>query len=73
MSREQWGRLARGAAIAAVVWTVLALLFAGQFYASSAMQGRPVPWTHALGYAMADWYVFALLAPPVAWLGRQVW
>ncbi|MBX3747849.1 MAG: histidine kinase [Verrucomicrobiae bacterium] len=72
LSREQVGRLARGAVIAFVVWTLLALLFAGQYYASSAMQGRPVPWTHALGYAMADWYVFALLAPPVAWLGRQV-
>ncbi len=64
--------LRRGAAIAVVVWTVLALLFAGQFYASSAMLGRPVTWSHALGYAMADWYVFALLAPPVAWLGRYV-
>lgn len=70
--RDQLRALARGAAIAAVVWTVLALLFAGQFYASSAMIGRPVTWGHAVGYAVADWYVFALLAPPVAWLGRRV-
>ncbi len=62
----------RGALVALVVWTVLALLFAGQFYASSAMMGRGVSWGHALSFALADWYVFALLAPPVAWLGRYV-
>lgn len=72
MESGTWRRLGRGAVIAGVVWTVLALLFAGQFYASSAMLGRPVAWSHALGYAVADWYVFALLAPPAAWLGRQV-
>lgn len=67
-----WKDLAQGAVIAVVVWTVLALLFGGQYYASSAMQGRPVRWSHAVGYALADWYVFGLLAPPVAWLGRHV-
>jgi signal transduction histidine kinase len=70
--RVPWGELARGAVIAVVVWTALALLFGGQYYASSAMQGRPVRWSHAVGYALADWYVFGLLAPPVAWLGRRV-
>lgn len=64
--------LVRGAVIAFVVWTVLAVLFAGQFYTSSAIMGRPITWSHALGHAVADWYVFALLAPPVAWLGRHV-
>jgi len=58
--------------IAITVWTGLALLFAGQIYASSALSGRPMSWGQALGSAVADWYVFALLAPPVAWLGRQV-
>ncbi|MGE3311418.1 MAG: sensor histidine kinase [Limisphaerales bacterium] len=67
-----WKTLAKGAVIAVVVWTMLALLFAGQYYAASAMQGRPVLWSHAVTYALADWYVFGLLAPPVAWLGRQV-
>ncbi len=62
----------RGSTLALVVWTVLAFLFAGQFYASSAMMGRAVSWSHALSFALADWYVFALLAPPVAWLGRHV-
>lgn len=64
--------LLRGAIIAFVVWTVLAVLFAGQFFTSSAILGRQVTWSHALGHAVADWYVFALLAPPVAWLGRHV-
>ena len=67
-----WRSLLRGAAIATVVWTVLALLFAGQIYANSALSGRPQTWNQALVAAFADWYVFALLAPPVAWLGRQV-
>lgn len=67
-----WVTLAQGAVIAVVVWTVLALLFGGQYYASSAMQGRPVSWSHAVTFALADWYVFGLLAPPVAWLGRHV-
>jgi two-component system LytT family sensor kinase len=71
-SPEVWRSLLRGAVIATVVWTVLALLFAGQIYASSALAGRPMPWGQALVAAVADWYVFALLAPPVAWLGRQV-
>ncbi|MBL9134483.1 MAG: histidine kinase [Verrucomicrobiales bacterium] len=72
LSRDDAIGLARGAAIAATVWTLLAMLFAGQVYASSAMWGRPVSWGRALSYALADWYVFALLAPPVAWLGRKV-
>jgi two-component system LytT family sensor kinase len=72
VSPEQMRRLARGAVFAFVIWTALALLFAGQLYASRALQGRPVPWTHALGAALADWYVFAFLAPPAAWLGRRV-
>ncbi len=72
MSHGRLYRLARGALVAFAAWTLLALLFAGQFYASSAMHGRPVPWTYALGYALADWYVFGLLAPPVAWLGRRI-
>jgi signal transduction histidine kinase len=72
VSRELVSRLFRGAVVAFVVWTALALMFAGQMYAYSSMQGRPVPWTYALGYALADWYVFAILAPPVAWLGRRV-
>lgn len=72
LSREEWVRLARGGVIAVAVWTMLALVFAGQLYAANAMQGQPVEWTDALRYALADWYVFGLLAPPVAWLGRLV-
>lgn len=73
MTREQVRVLLRGAVIAIAVWTAVGFLFAGQFYASSAIRGAPqVTWGHALSYALADWYVFALLAPPVAWLGRKV-
>ena len=70
--RPNWRRLGQGALIAILIWTVLAFLFGGQYYASSAIQGRPVTWWRAVGFAMADWYVFGLLAPPVAWLGWHV-
>ena len=73
LTREQVNVLLRGAVIAVVVWTGVGFLFAGQFYASSVIRGSPqVTWGHALKYALADWYVFGLLAPPVAWLGRKV-
>ncbi len=72
MTRQLVQRLARGALVAFAVWTALALLFAGQLYASSAMRGQPVTWPRALAYAFADWYVFGILAPPVAWVGRNV-
>ena len=52
-------------------WTVVGLAFAGQFYLSNSLIGRPVTWTQAVGYALADWYVWAILSWPVLWLGRR--
>ncbi len=51
-------------------WTLIGLSFASQFYISSAKAGLSVTWSQAVGFALGDWYVFALLSLPVAWLGR---
>ncbi|MBK7998260.1 MAG: histidine kinase [Verrucomicrobia bacterium] len=52
-------------------WTVLGLAFAGQHYLSRSKFGTPVSWNLAMGRALADWYVFALLSVPALWLGRR--
>lgn len=53
-------------------WTLLGLSFASQFYISSAKAGLEVSWRQAVNYALADWYVFALLSIPVVQLARRV-
>ena len=52
-------------------WTLLGLSFASQFYISSAKAGLGVTWRQAFGYALGDWYVFALLSIPVVRLARR--
>lgn len=52
-------------------WTLLGLSFASQFYISSAKAGLEVSWGQAVNYALADWYVFALLSIPVIELARR--
>jgi len=52
------------------LWTLIGLSFAFQFYISSAKAGLEVTWRQAVGYALGDWYVFALLSIPVVWLAR---
>lgn len=52
-------------------WTVLGLAFAGQHYLSRSKSGAPVSWNLAMGRALADWYVFALLSVPALWVGRR--
>jgi two-component system, LytTR family, sensor kinase len=66
--RRWWLRLVLGA----VFWTLLGLAFASQFYFSSAQFGNPVSWSRALASSLADWWVFALLSLPAAWLARRV-
>jgi len=48
-------------------WTLIGLSFAFQFYISSAKAGLEVTWRQAVGYALGDWYVFAVLSIP--WSG----
>ena len=45
-----------------VLWTAVALAFAGQHYLTSAKIGVPVGWRESVVSALADWYVFAALA-----------
>ncbi len=52
-------------------WTLLAVSFATQFYISSSQAGLAVGWRQALGGALGDWYVVAVLAWPVLWLARR--
>ena len=52
-------------------WTVLGFAFAGQVYLSNSKAFKPTPWSVALGRALADYYVFALLSVPTLWICRK--
>jgi two-component system LytT family sensor kinase len=65
--RQRWIRWALGVAC----WTAVGLSFAFQFYISSQKAGIGVTWGQAVGYALGDWYVFAILSVPVVWLARR--
>ena len=52
-------------------WTLVGLAFAGQHYLKAASFGEGVSWSIALEGALADWYVFALLALPAFRLARR--
>ena len=54
------------------VWTAVAALFAVQSLITYSYGGtRTVSGPRILGYALADWYVWALLAPGIFWLTRR--
>ena len=65
--KNRWGKWLLGFGF----WTLLGLSFASQFYISSAKAGLDVTWRLAVGYALGDWYVFALLSIPVMALARR--
>jgi two-component system, LytTR family, sensor kinase len=67
LMQNRWSRLLLGFCF----WTLLGLSFASQFYISSAKAGLEVSWKQAVNYALADWYVFALLSIPVVHLARR--
>ena len=52
-------------------WTLIGLSFASQFYISSAKAGNAVTWWQAVGWALGDWYVFAVLSIPVIRIARR--
>src|SRR4051794_37548071 len=54
-----------------VLWSLIGLAFAGQFYLSSSLLGRSITWGQAISYSLADWYVWALLSLPIADLARR--
>jgi len=53
------------------VWTLLGALSAVRVMVTYAYSGNIVTWRRALVIALADWYVWALLAPVIAWLARR--
>ncbi len=65
-SRQRWFPLLYG-----LSWTLLGLAFAGQHYLKAATFGEGVSLSVAIQGALADWYVFALLAIPAFKLGRR--
>ncbi|BET68576.1 histidine kinase [Opitutales bacterium ASA1] len=54
------------------LWTLVGLAFAGQFYLSSNLLGRSIPWSEAVGYALGDWYVWAVLSIAIVWFARRM-
>lgn len=58
-------------AIAFVLWTVVAVLFAGQLAVDSAYTAHRVTPRDALILAFTGWYAWLLLYPLVAWLARR--
>ncbi len=65
--RQRWIKWPVGFAF----WTFVGLSFAFQFYISSQKAGMDVTWRQAVGYALGDWYVFAVLSIPVIWVARR--
>lgn len=53
------------------LWTLIGLLFAGQFHLSNAQFGAPVTWGRAIGFGLADWYVWAAWSLPILNLSRR--
>jgi two-component system, LytTR family, sensor kinase len=71
-ARTPLSRLARSeGAVILGAWTVVALVFAGHNYLTYAANARPVPFSHALWWSVAEWYTWALLTPLVIWLARR--
>ncbi len=54
-----------------LLWTVLGLAFAGQYYLTNSKAGDPVSWTFAVKRALADWYIYAVLSLPALWVARR--
>ena len=53
------------------VYTVLGLLFTSQVWIDYAYARHQLTWWRAMGVALADWYLWAMLTPGVAWLARR--
>ncbi len=54
-----------------VAWTVIAVLFALQWYTYDSFHGTVLPWDHYLRWAVEEWYTWAALTPLVLWLATR--
>jgi signal transduction histidine kinase len=52
--------------VAAILWTVLAIVFATQLYFAG------LPWPVALAWSIPRWYSWGILTPLVFWLDRRI-
>ncbi|MFN2433143.1 MAG: hypothetical protein ABR599_10090 [Gemmatimonadota bacterium] len=51
-------------------WTLIAILFSGQWIAMLAARGEPFTWK-VVFFNFSDSYTWALLTPAILWLGRR--
>ncbi|MFK2893672.1 sensor histidine kinase [Dyella flagellata] len=63
---QKWKPLA----LAFVFWTMLALSYATSNVWQSMSEGHPTAWHRALLWSFTDFYLWMVLTPWVAWLGR---
>ena len=68
---NRWKSLTWQVPVFVLGWTGVGVAFAAQHYLKSADLGEPVAWRLALGGALADWYVFAILSVPTCWLAGK--
>jgi two-component system LytT family sensor kinase len=68
---QEWMKACRFPALYLLLWTLLGLAFAGQHFLKSAKLGDTIPWRWAIEGALADWYLFGVLALPSFWLARR--
>jgi two-component system, LytTR family, sensor kinase len=66
-----WKRRVVLAAWIFVAWTVIAVLFALQWYTYDSFHGTVLPWDHYLRWAVEEWYTWAALTPLVVWLATH--
>jgi two-component system, LytTR family, sensor kinase len=64
-------RIMRRWVVSFAAWTVVVLLFAGQFYTYDAVHSVVGPPSLYLRWSMQEWYPWAVLAPVVWWLARR--
>jgi two-component system, LytTR family, sensor kinase len=52
-------------------FTLVGLMFAGQWYVGYTANGYPIRWTQVLTWALTEWWLWALLAPFILWCARR--
>ncbi|HET9481441.1 MAG TPA: histidine kinase, partial [Candidatus Polarisedimenticolia bacterium] len=67
MRKSRWAR--RAAFLGC--FTALGLFSGSRIWLGAAYSARPVTWPMALGFALADWYAWGLVAPVVFLLARR--
>lgn len=68
MMEKRWTRWL----LAFLGWTFVALFFASQTYLTYKSSGGSAPVGLIMKVALADWYLWALLAPLIVWLAKRV-